>query len=82
MTETLERPVKTKEVQTCWCCDPNDPTRPDRGYNAETLEAMQEALDIISGKIQAKRYSSFEEFWADLENDDDFDDDFDDDVNF
>ena len=29
-----------------------------RGYNAETLAAMQEAKDIMSGKIKAKRYKS------------------------
>jgi DNA-damage-inducible protein J len=40
-------------------------------YNAETEAAMQEARDIESGKIKAKAYSSFDEFLADLENDDD-----------
>lgn len=32
----------------------------------ETLDAMQEADDIMSGKIQVKGYSSFEEMWDDL----------------
>ena len=31
-------------------------------YNAETEAAMKEADDIIAGRVQAKRYSSFKEF--------------------
>ena len=34
-------------------------------FNQETLNAMQEALDIKAGKIQAKRYNSVEEMFAD-----------------
>ncbi|MBQ6113177.1 MAG: type II toxin-antitoxin system RelB/DinJ family antitoxin, partial [Synergistaceae bacterium] len=34
-------------------------------FNQETLNAMQEALDIKAGKIQAKRYDSVEEMFAD-----------------
>ena len=40
-------------------------------YNAETETAIQEARDIMSGKIKAKQYSSFGEFLADMENDND-----------
>jgi len=36
-------------------------------YNEETLQAMQEARDIMSGKIKTKRYSSYEEFEAEIE---------------
>ena len=36
-------------------------------YNDETLEAMQEARDSISGKIKTKRYTTLEEFYADLD---------------
>ena len=39
-------------------------------YNSETEAAMKEADDIIAGKIKAKRYSSFREFAADMENED------------
>jgi DNA-damage-inducible protein J len=39
-------------------------------YNAETEAAMKEADDIIAGKIQTKRYTSFCEFAADMVNDD------------
>ena len=39
-------------------------------YNAETEAAMKEADDIIAGKIQTKRYTSFREFATDMENDD------------
>ena len=35
-------------------------------YNAETEAAMQEARDIASGKIKAKRYSSVDEAFRDL----------------
>ena len=42
-------------------------------FNEETLAAMQEADDIASGKIQAKRYSSVKEFLADLDNEEDDD---------
>jgi DNA-damage-inducible protein J len=38
-------------------------------YNAETVAAMQEARDIIAGKIKRKSYSSFREYLADMEND-------------
>ena len=31
-------------------------------YNAETLAAFEEAKDILSGKIPAKRYHSAKEF--------------------
>jgi DNA-damage-inducible protein J len=39
-------------------------------YNAETEAAMKEADYITAGKIQTKRYTSFREFTADMENDD------------
>jgi len=39
-------------------------------YNAETEAAMREADDIISGKIKTKRYASFSEFVAEMENED------------
>ena len=41
--------------------------------NAETLAAMQETEDILSGKIQAKSYNSVEEMVHDIlaEDDDD-----------
>ena len=35
-------------------------------YNAETEAAMQEARDIASGKIKAKRYSSTAQLRKDL----------------
>ena len=36
-------------------------------YNAETEAAMQEARDIIAGKIEAKIYNSIEEMNADID---------------
>ena len=39
-------------------------------YNAETEAAMKEADDIVAGRIQTKRYTSFQEFTTDMENDD------------
>lgn len=38
-----------------------------RNYNAETETAMQEVEDIISGKVQAKRYHSAKEMLDDLD---------------
>lgn len=35
--------------------------------NAETLEAMREAEDIISGKIKVKSYANVDEMFEDLE---------------
>jgi DNA-damage-inducible protein J len=35
-------------------------------YNAETEAAMQEARDIMSGKIKAKSYASADELFAKL----------------
>ena len=43
---------------------PFQPHKPQ--YNAETLAAIQEANDISAGKIEAKRYASFEEFEAEI----------------
>ena len=40
-------------------------------YNAETEAAIQETKDILSGKIEGKVYSSLEEFYRDLESEDD-----------
>jgi hypothetical protein len=42
-----------------------------RAYNAETLAAMQEARDIMAGKMEAKRYKTAAEMHADIlaEND-------------
>jgi len=40
-------------------------------YNAETEAAIQEARDIIAGKIETKTYSSLAEFYADLESEED-----------
>ena len=42
---------------------------PKPKFNQETLDAMQEALDIRAGKIQAKRYDSVEEMFADDDDD-------------
>ena len=36
-------------------------------YNRETLMAMQEARDIMEGKVEAKRYSSFDELLKDVD---------------
>ncbi len=38
-------------------------------YNKETELAIQEARDIMSGKVEAKTYSSVSELLADLEKD-------------
>ena len=35
-------------------------------YNSETEEAIQEAKDIMAGKIEAKTYDSFDELLRDL----------------
>jgi len=35
-------------------------------YNAETEAAIQEAKDIIAGRVQTKTYSSYEEFEAEI----------------
>lgn len=36
-------------------------------YNEETLAAMQEAKDILDGKIETKTYNSAEELFAELD---------------
>ena len=40
-------------------------------YNAETEAAIQEARDIIAGKIQVKSYASVAEMNADIDAEDD-----------
>ena len=42
------------------------PVDGDAAYNAETLAAIQEARDIISGKVEAKRYKTAAEMHADI----------------
>ncbi|ERL13126.1 type II toxin-antitoxin system RelB/DinJ family antitoxin [Olegusella massiliensis] len=39
-------------------------------YNAETLAAMHEARDIMSGRTQAKTYNSTKELFEDLNKED------------
>lgn len=39
-------------------------------YNYETEQAINEARDIISGKIDSKSYSSLDELLKDLESED------------
>ena len=34
-------------------------------YNRDTLEAIQETLDIENGVVEAKRYKSVDELFAD-----------------
>lgn len=41
--------------------------------NAETLAAIQEADDIIAGRIQAKAFDNLDDLFADLEADDEAD---------
>jgi len=43
------------------------PQYEDPEYNEETLEAMQEAMDIMDGKIKTKTYGSFEELEAEID---------------
>jgi hypothetical protein len=40
-------------------------------YNEETLAAMQETLDIMDGKIEAKEYDTMEELYADIDAEED-----------
>ncbi|MCJ0602347.1 type II toxin-antitoxin system RelB/DinJ family antitoxin [Enterococcus cecorum] len=40
-------------------------------YNKETEDAMQEARDILAGKIQAKTYHSVEELFNELDKEED-----------
>lgn len=40
-------------------------------YNAETEEAIREGKDILSGKISAKRYNSFDDLLNDLDKEED-----------
>ena len=35
-------------------------------YNEETLVAMREAMDIVNGKVKAKRYKTAAEMHADI----------------
>lgn len=39
-------------------------------YNRETVTAMQEARDIMAGKVEAKRYSSLNALLADMDAED------------
>ncbi|MCL1967637.1 MAG: hypothetical protein FWF67_07110 [Fibromonadales bacterium] len=47
------------------------PLDSESNYNAETLAAMQEARDIMAGKVETKRYKTAAEMHADIlaEND-------------
>jgi hypothetical protein len=60
MTKTRTKPLTSERFET------GDECPMDHSPNAETIAAMREARDILSGKIQAKRYSSLAEFDAEL----------------
>jgi len=47
------------------------PLRKENEYNAETLAAMQETLDILDGKIKVKSYATVEEMNADIDAEED-----------
>lgn len=47
---------------------PFQPKQPK--FSQETIMALQEARDIMSGKIEAKRYSSFADLLEDIDKDD------------
>ncbi len=38
-------------------------------YNRETIEAMREALDIASGRIQSKTYTDADDLFRELDED-------------
>ena len=46
-------------------------SEPEPAYNAETLAAMQETLDIMDGKIKVKSYATVEEMNADIDAEED-----------
>lgn len=48
---------------------PFQPRKPR--YNAETLAAVQEARDIMSGKVEARHYASLSELLEELDAEDD-----------
>lgn len=45
---------------------PFQPKQPK--YNKEVLEAMQQALDIESGKLSAKRFNTVQEMFDDIDS--------------
>ena len=47
------------------------PIYDESDYNEETLAAMQETLDIMDGKIEAKSYATVEEMNADIDAEED-----------
>jgi hypothetical protein len=48
------------------CAANRDPVTGNPRYNAETIAGMQEVEDMVSRKIPAKWYKSFDEMWEDL----------------
>jgi hypothetical protein len=54
------------------CAANRDPVSGNPRYNAETIAGMQEVEDMITGKIPAKWYKSFDEMWKDLTAEDGF----------
>ena len=46
---------------------PFEPMEPD--YDKETIEAMREALDIASGRIQSKTYTDADDLFRELDED-------------
>jgi hypothetical protein len=52
------------------CAAHRDPVTGEERFNAETIAAIEEGRAMMRGEIPAKRFSSFEEMWEDLERDD------------
>ena len=52
------------------CAKHRDPVTGELRFNAETIAAIEEGRAIMRGEIPAKRYSSLDEMWEDLEKED------------
>jgi hypothetical protein len=52
------------------CAKYRDPETGNPRYNAETVAAIEEGMAISRGEIPAKRFTSLDEMWEDLERDD------------
>ena len=59
----------TTEDDCPLCAKYRDPVTGGLIPNAETIAAIKEGRAMMRGEIPAKRYSSAEEMWADLDKD-------------
>jgi len=67
----VAKPIYIDSLVECPICARKfDPVTGNPRYNTETIAAIEEGRAMMRGEIPAKRFSSLDEMWEDLERHD------------